>query len=176
MKILLVSGSLRKHANSKKVIDYASTYFTNQGFEVDLFDMHVDRLPLFDNELETFEHSQVVRLQTLAKEANGFFICTPEYHNGMAGVLKNALDFLSGDHFRFKPVGIAATAGGGKGGINALNNLRTVLRGVRALVTVNQAAMDPQDLLETGIRPAAQERIDLVLDELVQLVNQLSKK
>lgn len=39
-----------------------------------------------------------------------------------------------------------AVAGGGKGGINALNNMRTVMRGVYANVIPKQLVVDPVDI------------------------------
>ncbi|MCK9906868.1 NAD(P)H-dependent oxidoreductase, partial [Frankia sp. Cpl3] len=90
------------------------------------------------------EQPAVKRLMAAAEQADGFVICTPEYHNGMSGSLKNALDFLGGKHFRGKAAIIGAACGGGKGGINALNNLRQVLRGVYAIVLPDQIVADPE--------------------------------
>lgn len=94
------------------------------------FSLQKHPLPVFDGTEEQLKNRHVQTLQQLADEARGFFILTPEYHNGMSGALKNALDFLNKNHFHQNPAAIAAVSGGGKGGINALNNLRLVLRGL----------------------------------------------
>lgn len=76
------------------------------------------------------------------KAADGVVLCTPEYHNAMSGALKNSLDYLSSSEFVHKPVALLAVAGGGKGGINALNSMRTVARGVYANAIPKQVVLD----------------------------------
>lgn len=167
MKILLFCGSARANSNSRRVVQYVDSLLQQEGVETTLFDVGEQRLPLFDGEKETLAHPLVTSLQKQAHEADGFFVCSPEYHSGMSGSLKNAFDFLGWDHFYNKPVSIAATAGGGKGGMNALNNLRLVLRGVGALVLIQQVVVDPQDILDHGdLVPKIQERIKGLVQEL----------
>lgn len=173
MEILLVSGSPRKNANSKKVIRFADAFLEKKGIEIETFDLCTDRLPLMDGEADTHAHVEVMRLRKLAHQADGFFICTPEYHSGISGSLKNALDFLGQEHFNQKPVAIAAASGGGKGGMNALNNLRIVMRGVSALVTTNQIILDPADLTETGMVADKRERLEALLNELILLTKKM---
>ena len=59
----------------------------------------------------------------------------------MSGALKNSLDYLSSSEFIHKPVALLAVAGGGKGGINALNSMRTVARGVYANAIQNKLCL-----------------------------------
>lgn len=168
MKVLLFCGSARADSNSRRVVLYVDSLLRQAGVETTIFDVGEQKLPLFDGEKETFAHPLVTSLQKQALDADGFFVCSPEYHSGMSGSLKNAFDFLNWDHFSKKPVSIAATAGGGKGGINALNNLRLVLRGVGALVLTQQVAVDPQDILENGeIASPIQERLKQLVQELI---------
>jgi NAD(P)H-dependent FMN reductase len=63
----------------------------------------------------------------------------------MSGALKNALDYVGSRQFRGKPVGLLACAGGGKGGINALTNLRTVVRGIMGMALPDQVVVDEDD-------------------------------
>jgi azobenzene reductase len=167
MKVLLFCGSARADANSRRVVRYVNSLLQQEGIETAIFDVGEQRLPLFDGEKKTLAHPVVTFLQEQAQRADGFFVCTPEYHSGMSGSLKNAFDFLNWDHFSKKPVSIVATAGGGKGGINALNNLRLVLRGVGALVLTQQVVVDPQDILDDDeLASATQERLKQLVQEL----------
>jgi azobenzene reductase len=171
----VINGSPRKNSNTGKVAQFVASLLENKGVEFTLFS--VGTLPLYDGEETTYEHPEVKKLMTLANKADGFFICTPEYHSGMSGALKNALDFLSGSHFRKKPVAIACAAGGGKGGINALNNLRLVMRGVGGLVIANQCVVDPNDFdANDKIRETAATRLAEIVDELVDITGLLAKR
>lgn len=134
MKIMVICGSPRAHSRTRGIARKMTEILKESGLETLHFDVGLNQLPLYSGNEADQEHPEVKRLSQLAKEADGFFICTPDYHNGMSGALKNALDFLGGSHFKGKPISIASAAGGGKGGINALNNLRIVMRGVYGMV------------------------------------------
>ncbi|GGE07012.1 FMN-dependent NADPH-azoreductase [Marinithermofilum abyssi] len=137
-KFLVVNGSPRRGGLTRGLASKAAELLERRGEQVIRFD--VGELPLFGVGEET---EAVQRWRQAASEADGFFIATPEYHNGISGALKNALDFLGSHHLERKPVAITAAAGGGKGGINALNNLRLVLRGLYAWVLPQQWVADP---------------------------------
>ncbi|MFF2480349.1 NADPH-dependent FMN reductase [Paenibacillus sp. NPDC058071] len=171
--VLFISGSPRAEARTKAVINVVYRLLRDKQGNSQLLDLHRHVLPLFNGEPAQQELDTVVQLRKLAQEADAFFIVTPEYHNGISGALKNALEFLSSDQFKGKPVAIAAAAGGGKGGINALNNLRLVLRGVHANVLPVQYVADPHQIDEHGIftdEAGVQALQELVL-ELASAVN-----
>jgi azobenzene reductase len=177
MKILLFSGSPRKNSNTHKVAAIAYQFFISRGIDVLLYDLSTHVLPIFDGEEETFAHPEVKHLQKIADQADGFFFFTPEYHNGISGALKNALDFLNQSHFENKPVSLAAISGGGKGGINALNNLRLVIRGIGGIVLSSQCVVDKTDLDDTGaIDEEVKQRLDLIGEELIRFTTLLRKK
>jgi azobenzene reductase len=168
MKILVIGGSPRLHANTRKVAETAAAWLRGKGVSVLEFDVRRHAVPLYNGDEDTYNHPQVKRLIDLATEADGFFICTPEYHNGISGALKNALDYLSGKHFSGKTAAIVAAAGGGKGGINALNNLRLVIRGVGGFVIPEQLVVDPEDIKDDGtLHENVQQRLSSMLDRLI---------
>jgi azobenzene reductase len=111
------------------------------------------------------------------QEADAVILASPEYHNGISGALKNALDFLSKEQFEHKPIGLIAIAGGGKGGINALNNMRIVTRGVNGNPIPKQFVLDAADInRETkALTATAEEQLGLLVNELIQFTKQLNK-
>ncbi|GGE59484.1 NADPH-dependent FMN reductase [Priestia taiwanensis] len=137
MKLLVINGTPRKSGRTRVIANYIAEQFNGE-----LYDLAVEELPLYNGEATQNELAAVTKLRTLVKEAHGVVLCTPEYHNAMSGALKNALDFLGSREFVHKPVALLAVAGGGKGGINALNNMRTVTRGVYANTIPKQVVID----------------------------------
>lgn len=171
MNLLLVNGGARKISRTRGLTKAFEAALKEKGVTVNVFDVGIDMLPIFTGTEEDREAASVQKLTAYAREADGFVICTPEYHNGMSGALKNALDFLGGTHFRGKPVVIGATCGGGKGGINALNNLRIVMRGVYGNVLPDQIVVDPDhfDQQLQLVNYDMQERISQIANELVKM-------
>ncbi|MBO9129325.1 NADPH-dependent FMN reductase [Bacillus sp. 165] len=137
MKLTIINGTPRKHGRTTIAASYiAKTYGGS------LIDLSIEPLPLYNGEEQQNTLSVIKTLRKEIVEADGIVLCTPEYHNAMSGALKNALDFLGSKEFAHKPVALLAVAGGGKGGINALNNMRTVGRGVYANVIPKQLVLD----------------------------------
>jgi azobenzene reductase len=175
MKIMVIAGSPTAESRTRGIAQYAAEVLREMNVEVLYFDVGIDRLPLFTGDATSAENETVKKLADYAEQADGFFVTSPEYHSGMSGALKNALDFLGGKHFKNKPSAIAVAAGGGKGGINALANLRTVLRGIYSLVIPDQYVADPvnfdegnvlvDELAQTRVRELATQ-----LKELTELV------
>jgi len=165
MKILVINGSPRKEARNKGVADLAKEILRNKGIEVLSFDVREQELPVFRAEGEQFALPNVQDLQAVFHEADGFFVATPEYHNAISGALKNMFDFVNAELVKDKPLAMAVGSGGGKGGINALNNLRLVGRGLYANVLPSQLIIDPYAFNEN--MQVVDEEVKLQVEKLV---------
>ncbi|SMO83910.1 NADPH-dependent FMN reductase [Melghirimyces algeriensis] len=177
MKIMVINGSPREKSLTGTLADRAEQKLVREGATVIRFDVGQAEVPLFRGGTEG--EAEIVRqLKEDALSVDGFFICTPEYHNGISGALKNVLDFLNGSHFKGKPTAIAAAAGGGRSGINALNNLRLVLRGLYAWVLPSQIVVDSGsfDMKGEWSDPEIRERMDNLGADLVHAVRALGNR
>ncbi|KAF0817658.1 MULTISPECIES: NADPH-dependent FMN reductase [unclassified Cytobacillus] len=166
--ILVISGSSRKKSNNRGFAKYIFEQLEKKGENVAYFDLFENPLPIYSDDINLYKNENVEKLYNLAYDADGFYICTPEYHNGMSGALKNALDFLNKDQFIHKPIAISSAAGSGKGGVNALNNLRLVLRGLHGIVLPRQHISDKISF-ENNILVSGQckESINQIIDDLI---------
>jgi azobenzene reductase len=174
MKILVMCGSARKNANTRGLAQAISAMLKDKQAEVLYFDVGVDDLPIYKGGAD-LENETVIHLQQMAAQADGFFVCTPEYHSGMSGALKNALDFLGGAHFKGKAAAIACASGGGKGGINGLNNLRSVLRALYAVHIAEQITVDPPCFNEANdlTNEDTKEKLLIMVEQLIRLAGAL---
>ena len=176
MKILLINGSARPLSNTQKLTNLISQTEFPAHAELTIYDLSVNQLPIYTGEEGQYELPQVSLLCELAEEADGYIICTPEYHNSISGALKNLLDFLGADQFNQKIVQIFAVSGGGKGGINALNHLRLVMRGVGAMVVPQQHVVDADQLDAEGNFISERNRIIVQqqLDEFCSILRKMT--
>jgi NAD(P)H-dependent FMN reductase len=110
MKILAISGSLRANSSNTAVLR-AMARLAPEGVEVALFD-GIGELPFFNPDLDGDQVPQpVARFRALIGNADGILISSPEYARGVAGVLKNALDWLVASlEFPNKPVALINTS------------------------------------------------------------------
>ena len=93
--LLTISGSLRVASSNTAALE-ALALLAPPEVTVRRYD-ELDRLPAFNPDLESGELPDVVgRLRTLIGEADALVVSSPEYARGMAGALKNMLDWLVG--------------------------------------------------------------------------------
>lgn len=109
LRILAISGSLRRVSSNTELLRAAAA-LAPAGVTIDLYDA-LDRLPHFNPDLEPNESAPVMDLKARLYAADGLMISSPEYARGMAGSLKNALDWLvSGSEFVDKPVALLSAS------------------------------------------------------------------
>ncbi|MFP7485987.1 NADPH-dependent FMN reductase [Priestia filamentosa] len=163
MKIVVINGTPRESGRTRIL-----SRFLAEKYSLDLIDLSETVLPVFNGTSEQYELENVVKVKELVHSADAIILTTPEYHGSMSGALKNMFDFLTFEQFKGKPVGLLAVAGGGKGGINALNSMRDVMRALYANALPKQIVFDPpmfekdSDLLV----PEASEALEGFMEEL----------
>lgn len=106
MRILAVSGSLRARSSNTAALN-AAAKLAPPGVEVVLYE-GIAALPHFNPDVdESGPPATVLEWRGQVERAQGLLICSPEYARGVAGVMKNALDWLvSGPEFHEKPVAV----------------------------------------------------------------------
>ncbi len=110
MRILAISGSLRA-ASSNTAVLRAAARLAPPGVDIVLCD-DIAGLPFFNPDLDgDLLPAPVVAFRTQVGKADGILISSPEYARGVAGVLKNALDWLVASfEFPDKPVALINTS------------------------------------------------------------------
>ena len=145
MKVLGISGSLRKESFNTKLVREAARVLAPEEFALADLD-----LPLFNEDVEREGiPPKVAALMDAIAAADALIVSTPEYNKAPSGVLKNALDWVSRRRPMptvGKPVAVISAAAGIAGGQRATSALYLMLVpfGVRFVfdpeVTVGQAA------------------------------------
>lgn len=168
MKLTVINGSPRKRGRTG-----IAARFIAKKYGIDVIDLAKEDLPLYNGEEEQEQFHAVKNLRQKIANSDGVILASPEYHSGMSSALKNALDYLSSEQFAHKPVALLVVAGGGKGGINALGNMRIVGRGLNANVIPRQIVLDPHcfDYENEWLHEEPAKLVDQLLNELQLYVN-----
>jgi chromate reductase len=133
VQIVGLSGSLRRGSLNAALLR-AAVELSPDGAEVILGTIR--GVPLYDGDVEQAEGlpQAVVALKNAVIEADGLLLVTPEYNNGIPGVFKNAIDWMSRPSsdipavFGGKPVALIGASPGGFGTILSQNAWLPVLR------------------------------------------------
>jgi len=131
--IVGLCGSLRRGSFNAALLR-AAAGLAPDGSRIDARTLH--GVPLYDGDLEAAEGipPAVAALKDAVAAADGLLLATPEYNNGIPGVFKNAIDWMSRPAadiarvFGGKPVAVIGASPGGFGTQLAQNGWLPVLR------------------------------------------------
>jgi chromate reductase len=131
--IVGISGSLRRGSYNTALLRAASGLVPD-GTTLAVETLH--GIPLYDGDIESASGvpPTAAALKEKVVASDGVILVTPEYNNGIPGVFKNAIDWLSrppddiGRVFRGRPFAIMGASAGGFGTILSQNAWLSVMR------------------------------------------------
>jgi chromate reductase len=177
VKILAISGSLRKDSYNTKLLR-AAAELADEEVELALFD-GLKAVPPYDEDDDRDPAPAAVsRLRQAIAGADGILFATPEYNSSVPGVLKNAIDWasrpLATNPLRNKPVAVIGSSTGMFGAVWAQAELRKVLAATGARVAEAELAVghaqtrfdDDGRLTDDEVREQLHEALDLLAQEV----------
>ena len=137
MKVLAISGSLRRESHNTKLLRAAGDMLPPSA-QLVFYDGLKDVPPSDEDDDVEPAPEPVQRLRDAIAGADAVLIATPEYNASIPGHLKNALDWASrpfpGNAFRGKPVAVIGASTSMFGAVWAQAELRKVLGAIGARV------------------------------------------
>jgi chromate reductase, NAD(P)H dehydrogenase (quinone) len=174
MKILAISGSLRRESFNTKLLRTAAE-LAPEGARLEVWD-GLKAVPPYDED-DDLEQAPpaVVQLRSAVADADVLLVATPEYNRSIPGQLKNAIDWLSRplatSPLRNKPVAVVGASAGAFGAVWAQAELRKVLAATGARVVEGDVAVGraPEKFDSDGRLADAE-----LLDQLAEVLEELA--
>src|SRR2546422_8107075 len=95
MRVLGISGSLRRDSYNTQLLRAAAELFEGEGAEFVIYD-GLKAVPPYDEDDDTPDApAAVAQLRESVAGADAVLFATPEYNSSIPGQLKNAVDWLS---------------------------------------------------------------------------------
>ena len=182
MKVLAISGSLRRAAHST-VLARAAADLAPDGAEVVQYEGLGD-IPGFNQDLEPDRvPTAVEELRRQIDDADAILVVTPEYNASAPGALKNVIDWASRPHGASaligKPAAIVSSSPMPFGGVWANQQVRKAfsITGTPAVETeLAIGKIDEKIGTDGSLEDAAtRERVAALLVELEELVGQVTQ-
>ncbi|HEX6490547.1 MAG TPA: NADPH-dependent FMN reductase [Gaiellaceae bacterium] len=176
MKVLGISGSLRRHSHNRQLL-LAAADLLPPGVAFELFEGLKDVPPFDEDDEGDPVPAGVARLRAAIAGADTLLISTPEYNSSLPGQLKNALDWASRPQatsvLMNKPVAVIGASTGAFGAVWAQAELRKVLAAAGARVLEGELALghaherfDARGSLgEDALRGQLQDVVDALLEQ-----------
>jgi chromate reductase len=145
MRVLGISGSLRRDSHNTALLRHAGELFEAEGAEFEIYD-GLREVPPYDEDDDVEGGPEAAaRIRAAVAEADAVFFTTPEYNSSIPGQLKNVVDWLSRplatNPLKNKPVAVIGASAGMFGAVWAQAELRKVLSTTGARVVEGEVAV-----------------------------------
>lgn len=153
-----LGGTTRPGSSSERALRAALDACEAMGAESELFAASDLEFPIYAPGV-TAPDERVDRYLDAIRRADGIVVCSPGYHGGVSGLVKNAIDWVeelrtdARPYFDGRPVGLIVVADGWQATATTLTSLRSTVHALRGWptplgVTVNAAdgEADPAQL------------------------------
>jgi len=188
IKLLSLSGSIRKESFNKKAAKAAAEIAASSGVSSNFIDLIDYPLPILNQDWEAAEGmpDNALKLKKLFNEHDAFIISSPEYNSSISALLKNTIDWLSRpdksgealEPFKGKTAAVIAASPGALGGLRGLVHLRAILTNLHVLVIPDQLAISSafNAFDENGslIDEKQQERLSNIVERLIEVSSALN--
>ena len=177
MRVLGISGSLRRDSHNTKLLRAAGEIVERHGDEFELFD-GLKAIPPYDEDDDIgYGPRPVVRLKRAIAKVDAILFATPEYNSSIPGVLKNAVDWASrppaASPLRNKPVAVIGASTGMFGAVWAQAELRKVLGAAGARVLeVELAVGHAHEHLDAAGHPTDPTQAEALNDSVAILLEE----
>lgn len=181
MKVLIFNGANDRHPNSSgtALAKLLEEKIGAAGATVSTYHLHEGHIPFFDMHLCQIPFS--VEVMTAAfRQADVHIWLTPLYHGGMAGAMKNCLDWLeitSKDihpYLTGKTVGLVCWADG-LHALQGINAMDAVAKSLRAWVLPYTLPLPKQQLFGDPAKSSLQDITSQRFDKMISLLLQTDR-
>jgi len=152
--IVGIGGTIRPASSSERMVRAVLAAAARRGAHTRMFGgPELQALPHFAPERSERTKEQTALVEAV-RTADGIVICSPGYHGGVSGLVKNALDLLEDlrddrrSYLDSRPVGLIVVAAGWQACGTTLSAMRSIVHAMRGWptplgITVNTTAQNP---------------------------------
>ncbi|MDM5188683.1 NAD(P)H-dependent oxidoreductase [Bacillus sp. DX4.1] len=170
-KIVAISGSIREGSSNTNILK-ALAAFIPDGIDYTIYN-GIKELPHFNPDMDRMKPPAIVEnFRKMLDESHALIICTPEYAQGVPGVLKNALEWLvSSAELYKKPVAVITASPSITGGDKAHESLLLTLGMLDTTVVKSGSLLVPS--VRTKFNDDATVTDESTKQALIALINSI---
>ncbi|HXG14263.1 MAG TPA: NADPH-dependent FMN reductase [Candidatus Nitrosotenuis sp.] len=171
MKIVVISGSPRKTANTQTMMKFVYDYAKSKNQETKFINLSEGGIDYYQGPNENYSQTTKQAAKDIT-EADVWLIGTPIYNSFFSSALKNLFEFINYKNTEGKTAGLAILASSNIGFID-VQTLLTQLMSYFRVVTNPKAVFMTVDMLKDGtiIDENAKTRLKEMVDETIQLAS-----
>ena len=168
MNILIISSSLSKKSQSRKMAEYILNRLNSEEIDIEMLDLRDYNLPLCNGD-ENSDISIVMDLKSMIREAQGILIATPIYNYNVNAAIKNLIE-LTGSGWSDKVVGFICSAGGKSSYMSVMSLANSLMLDFRCII-IPRIVYSDEDSRQ--LEDSVKKRLDQLSSELIRFVKGL---
>ena len=173
MKIVVISGSPRKNANTQVIMKYVFEYAKSKNQETKLIN-------LSDNQIEYYRGPDIEYNDTTKDAANDimdadvWLIGSPIYNSFFSSALKNLFEYVNYKKTPGKVAGITILAAGNIGFINVQTLITQLMSYFRVITNPKAVFLTTESIKENSVTDEdAKSRLREMVDETLEMASKL---
>jgi NAD(P)H-dependent FMN reductase len=171
MKIIVISGSPRKTANTQVMMKFVYEYAKSKNSDTKFINLSNGGIDYYRGPNENYSQTTMQAAKDVT-EADVWFVGTPIYNSFFSSALKNLFEFINYKNTEGKTAGLAILASGNIGFIDVQTLLSQLMSYFR-VVTNPKAVFMTADMIknDTIIDENSKVRLTELVDETIRLAS-----
>lgn len=178
LSIVGIGGTIRAGSSSERMARAVLAAAARRGAVTHMFGgAELQALPHFAPEKSERTQEQIALVEAV-RAADGVVICSPGYHGGVSGLVKNAIDLLEDlredrrSYLDSRAVGLIVVASGWQACGTTLSAMRAIVHAMRGWptplgITVNTTVQNPFDVSGEIVDESVGQAIELQVTQLL---------
>ncbi len=176
MKVIVISGSPRKTANTQVMMQYVYDYIKSRNEDSKFINLSKDKIDCYEGPEENYSETTKQAAKDIM-EADVWLVGTPIYNSFFSSSLKNLFEYINYKKTEGKTAGLAILASGDIGFID-VQTLLTQLMSYFKVYTNPKAVFLKADMIKDGklINEEAKSRLKELVDGTLAMATKLDSK
>ena len=176
MKVVVISGSPRKTANTQVMMQYVYDYIKTKNEDSKFINLSKDKIDCYEGPEENYSEATRQAAKDIT-EADVWLVGTPIYNSFFSSSLKNLFEYVNYKKTEGKTAGLAILASGDIGFID-VQTLLTQLMSYFRVFTNPKAVFMKADMIKDGniVDEDAKSRLKELVDGTLAIASKLDSK
>ena len=175
MKVVVISGSPRKTANTQIMMKYVYEYAKSKNQDTKLINLSDGQIECYRGPEEEYNEATKTAADDIT-DADVWLIGTPIYNSFFSSSLKNLFEYINYKKTEGKVAGMAILAAGNIGFTDVQTLLTQLLSYFRVIANPKAVFLTTQDITDGSISDEdVQKRLKGMVDETLELASKLQK-
>ena len=176
MKVVVISGSPRKNANTQVIMKHIFEYAKSKNLDTTLINLSEGQIECYRGPDEEYDEATMDAQKSIT-EADVWLIGSPIYNAFFSSALKNLFEYINYKKTPGKVAGITILAAGNIGFINVQTLITQLLSYFRVITNPKAVFLTTESVTENSVSDLdAQNRLKEMVDETLQIASKLHQK